>query len=98
MAIMMLQPTIIDTFRQVQAMAITGPQVMTIIWQGQLTRFMNKNKHIQLWYQRLANVNNARVVKAFELVDSINLGLIKEYNLAEVLINSKNLYNFKDNS
>ena len=64
-----------------RAMAITG--------RGRPTHLVSLNKHIRLWHWRLAYASNARVVRASKLVDGIDLGPEKKYNLAKVLIDSK---------
>lgn len=62
---------------------------MTIPGKGRPTHLVSQNKRIRLWYRRLTHANNVRVVRASKLVDGINLGLKKEYNLVEVFVNSK---------
>lgn len=59
---------------------------MVIIGRGQPTHLVSQNKRICLWHRQLANTSNARVVRASKLVDNIELGPEKEYDLAEVLI------------
>lgn len=54
---------------------------------GRPTHLVSRNKRIRLWHRRLANVSNARVVRASKLVDGIDIGL-KEYDPAEVFIDS----------
>lgn len=64
-------------------------KAMAIAGQGRPTHLVSQNKSIRLWHRRLAHASNARVVKTSKLVDGINLGLPdKEYNLAEVFIDS----------
>ena len=68
---------------QLKTMAITGG--------GRPTHLVSQNKRIHLWHRRLAHISNACIVRAFKLVDGINLdNNSKEYNLAEVLIDSDN--------
>ena len=58
------------------------------------THLVSQNKRIRLWHQRLAYVSNARVVRAFKLVDDVNLGPDnKEYDPAKVFIDSDNSNN-----
>lgn len=67
-------------------MAITG-------W-GRPTHFVSQNKRIRLWHQQLGYTINARVVRVFKLVDGIDLDMEnKEYDSAEVLLNSDDLNN-----
>lgn len=73
---------------RMRAMAITG-------W-GYPTCLVSQNKWICIWHHRLAHITNAQVVKASKLVKGIDLALTdKKYDLAEVLINSKDSDIFK---
>ncbi len=64
---------------------------MAIRGKGRPTHLVSQNKRIRLWHRRLAHVNNARVVRAFKLVDGVDLGPDnKEYDPAEVFIDSDN--------
>lgn len=66
-------------------------KVMAMTGQGQLTHLVSKNKCIQLWYWRLAHINNTRVVRASRLVNNIALtSQNTEYNSANILIDSDN--------
>lgn len=72
---------------QAKAMASAGQaHTMTMTGQRQPTHFIGQNKCIHLWHQRLAYVSNAWVVRASKLVDSIDLGLEKKYNPAEMFV------------
>lgn len=64
-----------------KAMAITGRS-----WP---THFVGQNKYIHLWHRQLAHASNVRVVRASKLVEGIDLGPEKEYNLAEVFVDSE---------
>lgn len=68
-------------------------KTMAIIGQGRPTHLVSKNKRIRLWHQRLAHVSNSRVVKASKLVEGINLGPAKEYDLTEVFVDLEDLDN-----
>lgn len=63
-------------------------KVMAIRGRGRPTHLVSPNKRIRLWHRCLAYVSNARVVRASKLVDGIDLGPKKEYDPAEVLIDS----------
>lgn len=63
-------------------------KVMAIRGRGRPTHLVSPNKRIRLWHRRLTHVNSARVVRASKLVDGIDIGPNKEYDPAEVLINS----------
>lgn len=66
-------------------------KAMAIIGWGQLTYLVSQNKSIQLWHQQLGHISNAHRVKAFKLVDSIDLDIKnKEYDPKEVLLNFDN--------
>lgn len=57
---------------------------------GRPTHIVSQNKYICLWHRRLVHISNAYIVRAANLVDSINFEQEgKEYNLAEVLIDSE---------
>lgn len=64
-------------------MAITGGD--------HLTNLVGQNNQIRIWYCRMAHINNVEVVRISKVVDGINIGLTnKEYNSAEVFIDSNN--------
>lgn len=62
------------------AMAMTG--------RGRPTHLVSQNKRVRLWHRRLAHISNARVLRAAKLVDGMKLDNEKEYDPAEVLIDS----------
>lgn len=68
----------------------TASRVMAITGRGRPTHLVSQNKRIRLWHRRLAHASNARVIKASKLTDGIDLGLAKEYNPAEVFVDSEN--------
>lgn len=81
MVTMTIQPRVMATAGQTQTMAIIG--------RGQPIYLVSQDKRICLWYQRLAHINNACVVRTFKLVDGIILEQDDgEYNPAEVFIDS----------
>lgn len=62
---------------------------MVITERGWPTHLVSQNKCIRLWHQQSAHISNARIVRAFKLVDDISLDQDdREYNLAEVFIDS----------
>ena len=66
-------------------------KVMAMTGRGRPTHFVSKNKYIRLWHRRLAHINNACVVRAFRLVNSIALIFQDtEYDPADILIDSDN--------
>ncbi len=48
---------------------------------------VSKNKKVQIWQRRLGHASNARVIKAFKLVDGIEIEE-KEYDPTKVFIDS----------
>lgn len=78
-----IQPKVMAITRQAHEIAITGQE-----WP---THLVSQNKRIRLWYRRLVHASNAWVVRASKLFDGINLRLEKEYNLAEVFVDSEEL-------
>ena len=67
-------------------------KAMAIREKGRPTQFVSQNKQSRLWHPLLAHVSNARVVRAFNLVDGVDLGPDnKEYGSAKVFIDSDNL-------
>lgn len=67
---------------------------MTVIGQERAIHLVSKNKCICVWHWRLAHISNKQVVRAFKLVDGINLRIHK-YDLSKVLID---LDDFDSNS
>ncbi len=76
-----IQPKAMAIAKRARAMAITG--------RGRPTHLVSQNKRIRLWHRRLAHVSNARVVRASKLVGGIDLGPTKEYDPAEVFVDSE---------
>ena len=68
------------------------PKAIAINSRRQPTRLVSKNKHIQIWYKKLAYASNAQVVRAFKLTDGINLNIFdnNEYDSTKILIDSDN--------
>lgn len=77
---------------QPKAIATTEwAQAMTIIKRGWSTYLIGQNKYIRLWYQRLVNISNVRIVRVVKLVNNINLKQYnREYNFMEVFIDLDN--------
>ena len=63
---------------------------------GQPIQLMSQNKFIQLWYQRLAHISNAIILRVTKLVDGIKLNIKEEYVPVEKLIGSNNSKVSKD--
>ena len=68
------------------------PKAIAIQGRGQPTHLVSQNKRIRLWHRQLTYISNRRVVRAFKLVNGIQLGHDddKEYDPTEVLIDSDN--------
>lgn len=80
---------ILDLARPGRAMATISQKAMAITGRGRPTNLLSQNKRIRLWHRRLAQVSNARVVRAAKLVDGINLDIEdKGYDPVEVIIDS----------
>lgn len=71
-------------------MAVMTANAMAIKGRGRPTHLVNHNKRIRIWHRRLAHASNARVIRASNLTDRIDLNdtSSKEYNLAKVFIDS----------
>lgn len=72
-------------------LAISTAMAITI--RGWPTHLVNKNKCICLWHQQLVHVSNVKIVKTSKLVEGIDLGPVKEYNLTERFVNSEDSNN-----
>lgn len=73
-------------------------RAIVITGRGWPPYLISKNKRICLWHQQLANVSNAWVIRAFKLVEGIDLGPAKKYHSIEVFVESKDSVDSRDNS
>lgn len=78
-------------------MSAISKAIAIISW-GRPTYLVSRNKYIKLWYQWLAYINNAWVVRVSKLLKSIDLGLTKEYNPTKVFMDLEDSEDFTDDS
>ena len=85
-----------------KAMAVISPsdnikhRAMAMTGRGHPTHLVSQSKRVQLWHRRLAHASNTRILRATKLVDGIKLDDDKEYDPAEILIDSDDSDTFDD--
>lgn len=90
------------TFNLVQpgkAMTVVNKRrkAIAIIGRGRPTHLVSQNKYIRLWHRQLGYISNVHIVRVSKLVDGIDLDMKnKEYDPAEVLLDSDDLDDFNE--
>lgn len=73
-------------------------EVMAITGRGWPTHLVSRNKHIRLWYWRLAQISKTQIVKASKLAEGIDPCLAQKYNPTKVFIDSVDSEDLGDES